>query len=190
MRRSHSRLWQGRIQGIARVRGIRRRGSSRQARATSAACESVFPNEHFFDHTHPDIESAVRAALDSLAAMGASVVPVDLPHAADAALARTLHLAEAASYRERRLSESPSLLGTELRERLERARSYTAVDYVKALRLRTVLTEEAARAFDACDVIAAPTDRNLPAAPCAIGIRRDSAGAPRHSAARTHFSPA
>lgn len=120
------------------------------------------PKDHFFNQTHPDVESAVRRAIAALVALGATTVTVDLPHAGEAAIARTLHLAEAASFHERRLRNGSSLLGKEIRTRLERAASYSAVDYVKALRLRTLLVEEAARAFDACDVIVAPTDRNLP----------------------------
>jgi aspartyl-tRNA(Asn)/glutamyl-tRNA(Gln) amidotransferase subunit A len=120
------------------------------------------PETAFFTEMHPEVAEPVRTAVTELERLGARTVPVDLPHAGDAGLLRTLHLAEAASCHERRLLEQGALLGPELRARLERAGSYSAADYVKALRLRTVLMEEAGRAFETCDVIASPTDRNLP----------------------------
>jgi aspartyl-tRNA(Asn)/glutamyl-tRNA(Gln) amidotransferase subunit A len=120
------------------------------------------PREHFFDQVHPEVEHAVRAAIEALAQLGARVVSVDLPHADTAAVARTVHLVEAASCHEGRLGTKRSLLGREVRTRLERAAQYSGVDYVKALRVRTMLVEEAARAFEHCDVIVSATDRGLP----------------------------
>lgn len=160
--------------------------------ATSADLKGLrvgLPREHFFDALHPEVEKVVRAATETLAELGATMVAVDVPHAGEAGLARTLHLAEAASFHEQRLRDSASLLGPELRARLERAQSYSAADYVKALRLRTVLTDEATRAFQACDVIVAPTDRNLPAriAGSAPPVTPPS-GAPRIGGGNTFFS--
>jgi aspartyl-tRNA(Asn)/glutamyl-tRNA(Gln) amidotransferase subunit A len=142
------------------------------------------PKEHFFDAIHPDVEAAVRQASAVLGTLGARIVPVDLPHAGASGLARTLHLAEAAAFHEQRLRDRGQLLGSELRARLERATSYAAVDYLKALRLRTVLTDEATRAFQACDVIVAPTDRGLPAR---LGPSQPGA-APTFGGPNTYFS--
>jgi aspartyl-tRNA(Asn)/glutamyl-tRNA(Gln) amidotransferase subunit A len=147
------------------------------------------PREHFFDSIHPEVENAVREATEALAKLGATLTTVDLPHAGEAGLARTLHLAEAASFHEQRLRDSASLFGSELRARLERAQSYSAADYVKALRLRTILTDEATRAFQACDVIASPTDRNLPARIAGSSPPTAApAGAPRIGGGNTFFS--
>jgi aspartyl-tRNA(Asn)/glutamyl-tRNA(Gln) amidotransferase subunit A len=120
------------------------------------------PRDHFFDGAHGDVEQAVRDAAAVLARHGARIVETRVPHAGFAAVARTLHLAEAASFHEERLRKEPHLLGSVLRRRLETARSYLATDYIKALRVRAVLVGEISRAFDACDVLAVPTDRNLP----------------------------
>jgi len=118
--------------------------------------------ERFFKGAHPDVERSVRAAIEVLEELGARVAVVDLPHADAAGLARTLHLVEAASFHEQRLRTRSALLGPEVRARLVRAQSYAGVDYVKALRLRTLMMAEASTAFQTCDVIVAPTDRSLP----------------------------
>ena len=54
---------------------------------------------------------------------------------------------EAAAFHEKRLKESADLLEPLVRERLEVATFNSAVDYIKALRIRTVLMEEMRRVF-------------------------------------------
>ena len=117
----------------------------------------------FFENTHPDVERAVTEALRQLERGGSRLVDVDVPHATDAALARTLHLAEAAAFHEERLRDPASGIGQELRSRLREAQTYPAVAYIKGLRLRTLLVEETRRAFETCDLLVMPTDRGLPA---------------------------
>jgi aspartyl-tRNA(Asn)/glutamyl-tRNA(Gln) amidotransferase subunit A len=119
------------------------------------------PEAHFFEDIDAQVDRAVRHSIDVLAQMGARVVPIRIPHASDAALLRTLHLAESASLHERRLKEQSALLGESFRQRLERGWSYAAPDYVKALRLRSVLMEEVADAFTRCDVFVTPSARNV-----------------------------
>lgn len=115
-----------------------------------------------FDGAHPDVGRGVMSALRELERTGSRLVDVDVPHVEDAALARTLHLAESAAFHEARLRDPRSPFGPELRARLEAAQSFPAVSYIKALRLRTVLMEETARAFERCDLLAMPTDRGVP----------------------------
>lgn len=116
----------------------------------------------FFDGAHPEVDRGVNDALREMERLGGRLVDVELPHAADAAHARTLHLAEAAAFHEARLRGAPDAFGPELRARLQAAQGFAAVDYIKALRLRTVLAEETAVAFRHCDALALPTDRGLP----------------------------
>ena len=63
-------------------------------------------------------------------------------------------MAEAAQFHEKRLRETPQLFNPIIRERLDAARFYSATDYIKALRVRTLLMM--AKALAQCDVIAVP----------------------------------
>jgi aspartyl-tRNA(Asn)/glutamyl-tRNA(Gln) amidotransferase subunit A len=122
------------------------------------------PRSYFFDDAHPEVEAAVRGALDLLAREGARLVEVDLPHARYAGSAGWIvAMTEATSFHEKRLRDSPGLFDPLVRERLETAKFYAATDYVKSLRLRSILQEEMARVFERSDVMAVPGTTGLPA---------------------------
>jgi aspartyl-tRNA(Asn)/glutamyl-tRNA(Gln) amidotransferase subunit A len=121
------------------------------------------PRSYFFDDAHPEVEAAVRRALDLLAAEGARLVEVDLPHAQYAGSAGWIvAMTEATCFHEKRLRESPDLFDPLVRERLETAKFYAATDYVKSLRVRSILQEEMAEVFEHCDVMAVPGTTGLP----------------------------
>ena len=69
---------------------------------------------------------------------------------------------EAAVFHEKRLKENGDLFEPLVRERLEAATFNSAVDYVKALRVRTVLMEEMRRVFKTCDVLMLPAGNAAP----------------------------
>jgi aspartyl-tRNA(Asn)/glutamyl-tRNA(Gln) amidotransferase subunit A len=71
-------------------------------------------------------------------------------------------MAEAAQFHEQRLAESPELFDPIVRERLDAARFYPATDYIKALRIRSLLMEEMAAVFNNCDVMIVPASTALP----------------------------
>jgi aspartyl-tRNA(Asn)/glutamyl-tRNA(Gln) amidotransferase subunit A len=71
-------------------------------------------------------------------------------------------MAEAATFHEQRLRESPGLFDPVVRERLDAARFYSATDYIKAQRVRTLLQHEMAAVFTQCDVMAVPGGDGLP----------------------------
>jgi len=115
------------------------------------------PKNYFFDNQNPESNKAVRAAIQKLVDMGAVTVDVEVPHAQYASSAGwTVAMAEAATFHEKRLREKPQLFDPVVRERLETAKFYTATDYIKALRVRSILQDEFAKAFEKCDVIAVP----------------------------------
>ena len=72
-------------------------------------------------------------------------------------------MAEAATYHEKRLRDSAVMFDPLVRERLEVAQFYSAVDYIKAQRVRALLIQEVADVFQACDVIAVPAYTRLTA---------------------------
>lgn len=122
------------------------------------------PTRHFTEGSHPAVEQGYQEALRVLRSFGGAIVSVDIPNARLApAAGGIISMAEAATFHEKRLRDSPELLDPLVRERLEVARFYTATDYIKAQRIRTVLIAEVAKAFETCDIIAVPAYPRLPA---------------------------
>ena len=100
------------------------------------------PANHFFDGINAETEKAVRTAITALEGMGARIVEVSVPHAELAGSAGwVVAMAEAACYHEQRMEATPELFDPVVRERLDAARFYTATDYIKSLRVRTLLME-------------------------------------------------
>jgi len=121
------------------------------------------PTEYFFNNVHPETEAALRRAISLLRELGAVLVDVTVRHAARCGAASSIILhSEAVTFHEKRLQEHGDLLEPLVRERLEAATFYSAVDYIKALRLRTVLMEEMRRVFQTCDVLMLPAGNAAP----------------------------
>ncbi len=115
------------------------------------------PTNYFFEDADPEVEAGVRRAIATLADMGATVVEVEVPHAMYAGSAGwIIAMADAATYHEKRLRETPELFDPLVRERLEAAKFYPATDYIKSLRIRTILIDEMKEVFRRCDVMAVP----------------------------------
>jgi len=121
------------------------------------------PTEHFFQHVHPETEAALRAALGLLRAKGAQLIDVKVQHAPLCSAASSVILgSESAAYHEKRLQDHPHLLDPLVRERLEAGAFHSALDYLKALRLRTLLIAEMRRVFAQCDVLMLPAGNAAP----------------------------
>jgi aspartyl-tRNA(Asn)/glutamyl-tRNA(Gln) amidotransferase subunit A len=154
-------------------------------RACQAGLSGVrlgIPREYFQPGMDPEVESAVRAAIETLARAGAQVVEVSLPHTEYAVATYYLVCtAEASSNLARydgiryghRAGESASIeelvsatrgegFGAEVKRRIIlgtyvlRAGYYEAY-YGKALRVRRLIADDFARAFASCDVLLTPT---------------------------------
>ncbi len=161
-------------------------GAYRQAaRAGREGLKGVrlgLPAEYFQPGLDPEVEAAVRAAIDELAKAGATVVPVSLPHTKYAiATYYLICTAEASSNLARydgvkyghRAADPRSLeemytrtrgegFGDEPKRRIMlgayvlRAGYYEAY-YGKALRARRKIADDFAAAFTTCDAIVTPT---------------------------------
>ena len=104
------------------------------------------------------MRQAVHDAIALLTGDGAESVVVSVPHADLAGSAGWIvAMAEAATFHEKRLAEQPGDLDPLVRERLEVAKFYSATDYLKALRVRTILQREMAAVFERCDVMIVPS---------------------------------
>lgn len=120
------------------------------------------PRNFFFENANPEVDRAVRAALTAWKDMGAVLVEVEVPHARLAGSAGVIIvLAEAACFHEKRFRETPELFDPVIQEQLGMAKYFTATDYIKAQRVRTILADEMRKVFDRCDVMAVPGNGNV-----------------------------
>jgi aspartyl-tRNA(Asn)/glutamyl-tRNA(Gln) amidotransferase subunit A len=121
------------------------------------------PTEYFFDEVHPETETALRRAIALLQQLGVTLVDVKVQNAAMFGAASSMILgSESAAYHLKRLKQHPDLFDPLVRERLEAGTFNSAIDYIQALRLRTVLTNEMHRVFESCDALMLPAGNAAP----------------------------
>ncbi|MBI1787128.1 MAG: Asp-tRNA(Asn)/Glu-tRNA(Gln) amidotransferase GatCAB subunit A [Acidobacteria bacterium] len=121
------------------------------------------PTEYFFDRVHAETEAALRRAISLLKDLGAALVDVKVRNASLCGVVSSIILgSEAAAFHEKGLKQNADLLEPLVRERLEAATFHSAADYIKALRIRTVLMEEMRRVFQTCDVLMLPAGNAAP----------------------------
>ena len=151
------------------------------------------PREYFVEGIEPAVEAAVRAAIDQLAALGAQIVDISLPHTryglpvyyliAPAAASANLARYDGTRFGPRVAGEdmidtvrrTRALFGPEVKRRVmlgtyALSAGYYDEYYGRALRARTLIADDFRRAFQSVDVIAAPTS---PTTAFRIGERVD-----------------
>ncbi|MBF6127010.1 amidase [Nocardia brasiliensis] len=115
------------------------------------------PVNYYFDRIEPDVETAVRTAIDHLSGLGAELVEIEIPMARYIkAIQWGLMVPEASAVHERSLRSAPDLYGPDVRNLLEAGMFLPAAEYLRAQRARTLLREAVIRLFDDVDLIAAP----------------------------------
>jgi aspartyl-tRNA(Asn)/glutamyl-tRNA(Gln) amidotransferase subunit A len=121
------------------------------------------PKNFYFEGVKPEVETAIRTAIQMLAQMGATLVDIDVPHAKYAGSVQlTVAICEAATFHEQHLRQKANLLDPVAREYWETAKFIPATDYIKAMRVRTILMREMAEVFTKCDVLAVPGSSDVP----------------------------
>ncbi|HBF82970.1 MAG TPA: Asp-tRNA(Asn)/Glu-tRNA(Gln) amidotransferase GatCAB subunit A [Streptomyces sp.] len=116
------------------------------------------PRNHYFDKISPEVEEAVRRAIDRLVELGAELVDVEIPMARYIqAVQWGLMVPEATAYHERSLRDAADLYTPDVRVLLEAGALTSAGDYLRAQRARTMMRDAWARMFDGIDVLAAPS---------------------------------
>ncbi|MFN2378098.1 MAG: Asp-tRNA(Asn)/Glu-tRNA(Gln) amidotransferase subunit GatA [Candidatus Binatia bacterium] len=153
------------------------------------------PREYFIDGLDPDVEAAVRKAMDRLKDLGAKLVDVTLPHTEYAvATYYIVTSAEASSNLGRydgvrygvRKGEDKGIremygetrdagFGAEVKRRIMLgtyvlSAGYYEAYYSKAMRVRTLIRRDFEEAFRSCDAIVTPT---APTTAFAMGSRVD-----------------
>ena len=116
------------------------------------------PREHFFELVEPDVERVVRAAIATLEGLGAEIREVSLPSAVHSQPAGNVIMSvEAAAFHETWLRERPRDYGDDVLLRIRGGLLVSAVEYLRAQQLRTLLQADFARAFEQVDVVVGPT---------------------------------
>jgi aspartyl-tRNA(Asn)/glutamyl-tRNA(Gln) amidotransferase subunit A len=128
--------------------------------------------EHWYvDGAHPELPSAMSAAIGVLRGLGAIVEPLQLSSLRDYTDCKTtISIAELYAIHEKDLKTRPQDFGRILRNRVLPGALIRAEDYVQALRWRTALAREQAMALKQFDAlltagalgVADPADPDLP----------------------------
>jgi aspartyl-tRNA(Asn)/glutamyl-tRNA(Gln) amidotransferase subunit A len=127
------------------------------------------PTNHFFDDVDPQVEKLVREAVTVLEANGATVREVEIPYAKQMmAVVYGLIVPEAAAYHQGMLRARGELYQDDVRVLLEAGELMLATQYLKVLRLRTLIKEAFRQVFEGLDAIVCPT---LPATAARVGQR-------------------
>ncbi len=113
---------------------------------------------YFTQPLDPEVRTGINRAIRSLRAIGHVMTDVEVRHAAWTADAY-LHivLPEAAWQHARLLETHADLYSPNVRMRLEMGRYVLAEDYVRAMRIREVLTREVDKALEGRDALLLPT---------------------------------
>lgn len=138
------------------------------------------PEEYFIEGIQPEVESAVREAIQTFAALGAQIVPVSLPHTeyalpvyyiiAPAEASANLARFDGIRYGPRENGESlwevfkhtrGARFGAEVKRRImlgtyALSAGYYDAYYGQAQKVRTLIKQDFMQAFEGVDVIAAP----------------------------------
>ena len=117
------------------------------------------PRPPQFEGYHPDVMRAFASALEVYRRLGAHVSEVDLPPTADLIddVQQIVRIAEAASYHEPFLTTKADRYGqTSVRRDVEAGSLITAVQYLRALKVRAKFTAELSQTFRGLDVFVTP----------------------------------
>ena len=121
--------------------------------------------EYFDDLIHPDVDRAVREALNKLEELGAHVTEISFPMYFDSqSISSTILMAEASAYHRDLLINQGDKLYEPVRLRLQSGLFISAVDYIRAQQARAKFNEEALKLMKDVDLLAGPTEP-VPAPP-------------------------
>src|SRR5207244_10180823 len=111
------------------------------------------------DGFHDGVMRALHEALDVFRKLGANVFEVDLPATADVVddVQQIVRIAEAASYHEPFLTTKADRYGqTSVRRDVEAGSLITAVQYLRAQKVRAKFTAELSQVFRGLDIFITP----------------------------------
>ena len=117
------------------------------------------PKEFFEAPLDPQVEQAVRTAIDVLADQGAVVTEVSLPMFAQSdPISTAIIMAEASAYYRDLLSTDADRIYPPVRLRLEAGLFISAADYLRAQQARAMFNDQTRRLLEQVDLLAGPTE--------------------------------
>ena len=117
------------------------------------------PQEFFETPLDPQVERAVRAAIDALEDRGAVVTEVSFPMFGQSdPISTAIIMAEAAAYYRDLLSTDADKMYPPVRLRLEAGLFISAADYLRAQQARAMFNKQARRLLEQVDLLAGPTE--------------------------------
>ena len=117
------------------------------------------PKEYFEAPLDPQVDRAVRDAIDVLADMGAAVTEVSFPMFLQAhPISTAILMSEASAYYRDLLSTDGDKMYPPVRLRLEAGLFISAADYLRAQQARSLFDREARRLLEQVDLLAGPTE--------------------------------
>jgi aspartyl-tRNA(Asn)/glutamyl-tRNA(Gln) amidotransferase subunit A len=115
------------------------------------------PREYFFDAIDPEVEGAIRQAIEVLRRLGASLHDVSWPALRYVTLAALIIvLVEASAFHDTWIRTRPKDYSPDIALRLKWGLLLPASAYLKAQRLRTLLCREVAQLWRQVDVLITP----------------------------------
>jgi aspartyl-tRNA(Asn)/glutamyl-tRNA(Gln) amidotransferase subunit A len=117
------------------------------------------PKEYFEVPVDPQVEQAVRRAIEVLGEMGATVTEVSWPMYHQAApISTAILMAEAAAYHSKLVRTHGSQMYPPVRTRIESGLFITAAEYLQAQRARTLFTRQSRDLFNDVDILVGPME--------------------------------
>lgn len=111
------------------------------------------PRAYFYEGLHPDIESAMNAALTVISKRASSVRDIEMPASNDTTILR----AEAYAYHAENAKKSPELYQPETLKRIRAGEDVTTTTYIQARRQVDQYRHTIRKVFETVDVLVTPT---------------------------------
>jgi aspartyl-tRNA(Asn)/glutamyl-tRNA(Gln) amidotransferase subunit A len=116
------------------------------------------PSEYFWLPIDGELQDAIEEATKTLVELGASIVPIDLPHADLSELLGAIIVHTECFGKHRKwLVNQPDELGTFFRRVVSVSQFYSANDYLLAQRVRRLMIRDFEAVFDHVDAVLTPT---------------------------------
>jgi aspartyl-tRNA(Asn)/glutamyl-tRNA(Gln) amidotransferase subunit A len=111
------------------------------------------PRAYFYEKLHPDIESAMNAALKVIGKLAASVRDIEMPASNDTMVLR----AEAYAYHAENVKKNPELYQPETLKRIRAGEDVTTAAYIQARRQVDQYRHTIRKVFETVDLLVTPT---------------------------------
>jgi aspartyl-tRNA(Asn)/glutamyl-tRNA(Gln) amidotransferase subunit A len=111
------------------------------------------PPKYFYEGLHPEIESAMNAALKVIGKLAASVRDIEMPASNDTTILR----AEAYAYHAENVKKNPELYQPETLKRIRAGEDVTTAAYIHARRQVDQYRHNIRKVFETVDLLVTPT---------------------------------